>query len=201
MKPVDGDVTTDFFERRPLALIELLKDADIEDRPEMEKKIHVHGAVDLATIVGDPIRAPEAGHAFGWCAFRPMPALYWDETPEIHGAPFEFRNYFYDTFGGVIIVRSLDGKRVHVITHTYKNQIFNKGIYVFGGTCEQKKDARFPIHAIHTEPKRVVAGDVVGFVGNAGFSTGPHVHWEIHRGNAWNWWDRRINPERWEYGI
>jgi len=31
--------------------------------------------------------------------------------------------------------------------------------------------------------QRVQQGDVIGFIGNTGLSTGPHVHYEVHIGS------------------
>jgi murein DD-endopeptidase MepM/ murein hydrolase activator NlpD len=40
----------------------------------------------------------------------------------------------------------------------------------------------------------VNAGDQIAKVGNEGFSTGPHVHWQIHRGGMDG---RALDPEDW----
>ena len=61
---------------------------------------------------------------------------------------------------------------------------------------EQKADDRFPIIGVHTEKIIVKEGDSIGFVGNAGYSTGPHIHWEIHHGYKWQKHNDRLNPER-----
>ena len=37
-------------------------------------------------------------------------------------------------------------------------------------------------------------GDLIGYVGNAGYSTGPHVHWEIHHGWQIDYYGNRVNP-------
>ena len=46
----------------------------------------------------------------------------------------------------------------------------------------------------------VKAGDQIAKVGNEGFSTGPHVHWQIHRGGMNG---RPMDPEEWlaERGV
>ena len=181
IKPVEGNITTDFFEPRPLS------------KP-IDERDHVHGAIDIGAPTNTVIRAPEDGFAIAWCAWR-KEGQYWPNSPVVNGRPFSFRNYFYDMYGGCVVLGSIDGDRTHIISHSYGNQLFNRA---FGPHkkyyIEEKADERFPIHAVYTEKIRIYQGDVVGYVGNAGYSTGPHIHWEIHRGIDWNQHENRINP-------
>ncbi len=191
-KPVQGTVSTPFDEMRPLS------------NPH-----HVHGAIDIAAPVGTQIVAPEDGILSAYVAIRNEDGIYWPGTqgPQIHRfhslfkTPlFPWRNYFYDMYGGILILECND--RVHVFAHCYMNQLrknphFNSPLVNWVYT-EEREDKRWPIHCYHTldTPVGVKEGDVIGEVGNAGFSTGAHVHWEIHPG-TWKWakWEERINPE------
>jgi len=182
MKPVNGTISTDFYEPRPI------------DNPGE----HVHGAIDIAAPMNSEIFAPEAGEVMAWCAYRPKAGTYWPDMPILNGNALPYCNYFYDTYGGVLILRSDSGERTHLIAHSYANQLFNKGLAHDVYAYEEKADMRFPFHAMYTGWREVKVGAHIGYVGNAGYSTGPHVHWEIHRGWKWERWENRINPERWE---
>lgn len=188
IKPVkNGTITADFDQRRPLSVPE-------EDRS------YNHDATDFGLIPrGTDIYAPESGTMFCWTAYRKEGDERWPELPVVHGKPFTFANYFYDIYGGIIVLQvHLDHNviRTHIIAHTYANQIYNhlfKGEY--SPTIEEKKDNRFAIHGQYTKKIEVKAGDKIGEVGNAGYSTGPHIHWEIHPGNRRYNHGERLNPE------
>lgn len=108
------------------------------------------------------------------------------------------RNYFYDMYGSVLLLMGESGL-AHVFAHSYFNQVFNKGLHgrsLFEYTEEPGKK-RFPAIALHTlsSPHYVLAGDHIGYAGDAGFSSGPHIHYEIHRGREWIPWASRPRPE------
>lgn len=179
-KPVEGPITTDFYDSR----------GTIE-------KPHIHGAIDIGAASGTIIRAPENGLVFAWCAYRPEDGLMWPTMPTIAEEPFTFRNYFYDTYGGCIVLITLDKRRTHIISHSFAKQLFENvykdiPIHAF----EEPSKKRFPLHAYYTEPFAALEGQLIGLVGDGGKSSGPHVHWEIHNGTKWNHYDSRINPEK-----
>lgn len=187
-RPTPGKITSCFHDPRPLS----------------DPGKHVHGAIDIADPIGTPIKAPESGSAFCYIGVRSDGCEYWPEIPMIHGKLFPWCNYFYDMYGGIIILLVFDDIelkiiRTHVIAHSYGNQIFNQSIFRMvparNPWIEQTEDRRFPVHGVFTDKLMVSEGDVIGFVGNAGYSTGAHVHWEIHHGYKYEKHKNRINPE------
>lgn len=181
--PVKGRITAAFDQPRPLGA---------------EKPTHIHGAVDIAASVGTPIYAPEPGLAFYWVAMRPEPGKFWPKMPRLYRheiKSFPFANYFYDMFGGVIVLRAPD-MRTHLITHSYARQLFNLGTmrHMRKWWVEESADKRFPISAVYSETRSVDEGDVIGYVGNAGYSTGAHIHWEVHPSYSWYRHEDRIEP-------
>jgi peptidoglycan hydrolase CwlO-like protein len=74
---------------------------------------------------------------------------------------YVFRSYFSSSYGNVIF-----------ITHVINGQVYT--------TVYAHLDAR-----LVGEGQRVHKGQVIGYMGNTGESTGPHLHFELHRGQ-WN---------------
>lgn len=197
MNPIKkGVITTPFEEMRPLLV-------------PPEKRDHVHGALDIAPRGDNNIYAPVAGYVWGWKARRERPVYAggklitkqaWPEMPKVHGRPFPWCNYFYDMYGGVIILEETDERdqiiNTHLICHSWQNQIFNKLplVSVDKHTVEEEDNERWPIEAIYTDRYKFKAGDKIGTVGNAGYSSGHHIHWEIHPGRTWAKHADRINP-------
>jgi len=180
MRILDAPTTTPFDEMRPLAL-------------SIEKRTHIHGAIDIGALTGTIIKAPETGQAMIWVAYRFYEGQYWPNDVKVHDEVFPFSNYFYDMYGAIIVFRSK--KYTHIMAHSYTNQLFNDCFYTKKTFYEEKANTRFPIHAVYSRWIDVGEGSFIGTVGNAGFSTGPHVHWEIHHGYQWEKWEDRVNPE------
>ncbi len=166
----DGRITARFSDPRPLSV-------------SPDKRDHVHGAVDIGAPAGTPVLAPEAGKLYFYRAVRPEGAGLWpDAAPSLEARPFPFVNYFYDTYGTIAVLHGASTGFVHVMAHFYFRSIFEREIgrwkYV-----EQKSEGRWVSELMHTfdSPRWVEAGGIIGRVGSAGFSTGPHLHWELHK--------------------
>jgi hypothetical protein len=177
--PLIGQVTAKFDQPRPL----------------VGEKTHVHGAIDIAAPTGTPIYAPEDGWLKGAVIWRPPNVADWN----MRGFDFPWKNYWQDIFGGILILKGGSGK-IHLFCHLYPEQIIDRGEIpkMEWDYVEQKDDGRWPVHsmiALHGHGVR--KGQYIGPVGNAGYSTGSHVHWEIH--NAWEVtaYDKRPNPIDW----
>lgn len=187
--PLHGTVTANFKQERPL-------------KGRTEENAHIHGAVDIAAPIGRRIIAPEGGFLRVWLARRTPEGGYWPEAiypfhiggGQSRNAYFPFQNYFYDMYGGIIVLRNTT--RTHVICHSYGDQLFDKGVFRETNIhwYEEKRKARFPMIAIYSSEIEVQAGETIGFVGDAGYSTGPHIHWEIHNGYRWQEHENRIDP-------
>jgi murein DD-endopeptidase MepM/ murein hydrolase activator NlpD len=104
------------------------------------------------------------GYRFGGSDFHP--AIDIGKTaavvPVVAAADgYVFRSYLSSSYGNVIF-----------ITHVINGQVYT--------TVYAHLDAR-----LVGEGQTVRKGQVIGYMGNTGHSTGPHLHFELHRG-AWN---------------
>lgn len=190
--PVQGArrISAGFDQPRPLS------------RPP-EQRTHIHGAIDIPAATGTMIVAPESGDLYGFFAIRggDVARSIEEAFGRVHLIPFDLRNhyYWYDIYGGVLLLKAHG--RTHILTHSYCAQLMRrKPLCDYAWQpAESAADERWPVIGFHTflTPVEVGAGELIGHVGNAGFSTGPHIHWEIHNGEVWNEWADRINPEVW----
>jgi len=191
--PIDGPrkISARWDELRPLS-------APVEERN------HVHGAIDIAAPVGTSILAPEDGSVFYYRALRPNDREVWDdEVLGPRGLRFPFKNYFYDTFGAIAILEG-DSGLVHLFAHSYFRQHFSRFPAAAWTYQEQIETSRFVIECMHTftMPRRVYAGREIARSGNAGYSSGPHIHWEIHKKpGELNPFGERPDPESFIFGA
>ena len=190
-------ITANFKQKRPLTA---------------RRKTHNHGAVDMVSLPdsrgvrNNEILSPEMGDLYYFYLIRNEITRGYDTLDINKISPFDFKNvpYFYDMYGGVIMIISEDKKRTHLITHSWINQITNrlprpiadKVRYI---PVESDAIERFPIILHHTfsTPYEVSEGETIGYIGSAGFSTGPHIHWEIHNDISWDAHKDRIDPQKW----
>ena len=183
--PVKGTISAGFNELRPLS------------KP-LESRDHVHGAIDIAAPVNTPIYVPEDGELFIAQIVRSNKRGKWNEMKWKDREAFPFQNYFYDVYGSIILLVSKDTGYYHFFCHSWWNQLYNKKIVSKELVTyqEEKRTKRFPIFSYHNlkSPVNVKEGDIIGYVGNAGFSTGSHVHYEIHD-NKFQKYEDRIDPE------
>ena len=189
--PSTDRISAGFYQLRPLS------------KPP-ERRTHIHGAIDIPGPVGTDIVAPESGKLYAFMALRGGNVNR--STAEAfsrlrHAPPFDIAGhyYWYDIYGGVLVL--VAEEHTHVIAHSYSKQLMITGPTGsrLWESVESRQDERWPVLAFHTfeDAFDVSAGDFIGMIGNAGTSTGPHIHWEIHNGRRWNKHENRVNPEDW----
>jgi hypothetical protein len=161
---------------------------------------HVHGAWDIAVPEKTPIWSPEAGRILFYLCEREDKAvthdLFWED-----GKWFAFSNYFFDVFGALIVLEGYSGL-THVFAHINRKWILNsfpeRSIQYH---YDEVRGIRTWWNMEHL--KYTTDGAFLGCSGNDGFSTGPHIHYEIHHERAWLPHARRpdpkdIYPHEWE---
>lgn len=150
----------------------------------VEQRTHVHGATDWSAPVGTPLYALEHGTLYRFCVVRPPGGTGWRwKLRESDGSQLPWGDYVYDVYGACTVLDMHNGE-VALYCHSYLRQLMAATRGIVWSYEEQPEDARFPVMLWHTMAwgVRVERGEVIGAVGNAGYSTGPHLHLEIHKG-------------------
>ena len=169
----------------------------------------IHGAVDIIPlgdvrgIKNNEIVSPEMGDLYYFYMIRSQDSKGYININRISPFNFGSASYFYDIFGGVIMIISEDKKRTHIITHSWINQITNKLPIPIANKVkyipvESDMVESFPtiLHHTFSTPYEVSKGETIGYIGSAGVSEQPHIHWEIHNGIYWNKHKDRIDVEK-----
>ena len=93
----------------------------------------------------------------------------------VHAGVHKFRKGWGTAFG------------IHVIVDNDKFKDGSAGLWA--GYCHLSKVAV-------KVGQRVAKGDLVGYSGNTGNSTGPHLHFQILASRTWNPY-KHVNPRKW----
>jgi hypothetical protein len=163
-----------------------------DPRPVSNPGLHKHGALDIAG--GDRmVCAPCSGRLTAYVMVRNQGGQWLpagQEKKEI--TDIIPRNYFYDTFGGVIFIQEENDTRFHLLTHFWLSSLVRS----FGPLhpVESSQENRWAPIAMSSAGYDIERGDELCLIGNAGFSSGPHVHWEVHQGPNLSPHADRIHP-------
>jgi len=161
-----------------------------EPRPVEGAKTHIHGALDVAGGNMQAI-APVSGTVRALVFLRSQTPWAKPDKDVIMALPC--REYWYDIYGGIIELRADDGT-YHLLTHFYASTLqkrFGRFEYI-----ESKAETRTPTIALCSEPFHILEGGRLCEVGNAGYSTGAHIHWEVHPTIGITSYASRIDPTK-----
>lgn len=162
-----GTITASFYQPRPF-----------------KDPTHIHGALDISYGTGPfpdhRAVAPCTGTLVAYQFLR-APGSTWDPAEKasiLHQPP---RHYFYDTYGGLITIEEPNG-RYHILTHFWAAALHDrfKMRYVESSYVPKTLSPSFPCVAFISDPVKIREGDPLVLIGSAGYSTGSHIHWEIH---------------------
>jgi hypothetical protein len=172
----NGTVTTGFHEPRPLS----------------NPGSHKHGALDVSGGDG-MVCSPCEGVATPYMFIRSKDGS-WAAKEKIEIDSIPVKDYWYDVYGGLIVIIENKTGVMHVMAHFWAKVLQER----FGEfkLIESSAATRWPSFALVGESFKVSAGQALASMGNAGFSTGAHVHWEVHHAAVVESHADRINPER-----
>lgn len=188
-----GKVTAGFWEPRPLS------------GPKLGQ---YHRAWDIGAPWGTPILAEEDGQLTFHVIYRsPTPngasPGFSANLTMPDGKWYWLSNLYRDNYGCLVILRAKSGL-IYVHCHTDELQFFEymralieaqHGRPAFDAIRPKETRVAYNSYtaAIVTDgiPVMVTKGTRIGAIGSAGYSTGPHVHLQIHAAEDYN---SRIDP-------
>ncbi len=147
-----------------------------------EQRTRIHGGWDIVTDLDEPIRAPESGWLYYhkiWRTPGEKADQWWPEPRQW----YQFSNYYQDVYGCCLVLES--GQRTYLFCHLEEQRFYQRLLQTHGTSLRattQRRAYNQWVKAILTlgEPKRVTEGDLIGWVGDEGSSTAPHIHFELH---------------------
>ena len=181
--------TSGFDEPRPLWRVQKIAELEAAGEhveAEAERaKLHPHGAQDFACTPGTKIYAPEDGRAWYHIVYGTgTQNMYWGS-----GTWYAFSNYIFSVWGGLVCLEGKSGL-THVFAHI-EPRVMHK-------YCDLSKPSRQGALVSYVSIKAlecVREGELLAETGNAGFSMGPHTHYEVHSGKDWTPHIDRVRPD------
>ncbi len=138
-----------------------------------------HRAWDIAHTRGATIHAPQRGRVLLWYMVRagdvPSAAFDW---PSGQANPLSW--YFADRYGACVILLTDD--YWWLFAHCSVVQLFRSGFFKDVEMDYAKiayPEGAVEVYANLRDMFVVNEGEMIGFIGNSGYSTGPHTHMEI----------------------
>lgn len=159
----------------------------VTDGYDTERANGLHRAWDVSAPAGAPIVAPSNGlvlYLFLVRAGTPLPGLVEAASVLSHEAA-RYPWYFADRYGACTILVS--DERWWLFSHMDLIEMFDaarrRAIQITLEKWRDPQDASRFIECYSSANDRplpaVQAGEVIGFVGDSGYSTGPHCHMEV----------------------
>lgn len=180
--PVEGgQVTAGYYDPRPYS------------KPP-EKRDRFHKGWDIASDAERPeILAPETGKLYFHMIVR-APNDYMGDQFWPNSRWYAFSNFYFDTYGCLTLLHG-DSGRWYVFAHQDPDTMFSlvRDYGIMKSWTREGDGYNRYVRAYLTldMPVGVSEGDPVGHIGNSGYSTGSHLHMQIHKNRSYQ---SRIDP-------